>query len=151
MVSRPVKLQLAMDPFGSAPLENGATAGGASAGALPGSGTGLFNSEPAAPVGDMSLQAIFVSFGQRVAVVNGKTLREGEITTMGANNSNIRAKRIGTDFVIIEAGTGEVMLRLADPLDTKKPEEAGPAIAARPGDRRQQGGRGMASVQTEAR
>src|SRR6185369_7145765 len=91
-------------------------------GAVPGmvSAGGMGAAEDDKPLANLTLQGISVSFGQRVAVVNGKMLREGEIVPMGNNGATIRARRIGSDFCEIEGGAGLVMLRLDDARDAKK-------------------------------
>jgi len=159
MVNGGMALALKEDPFDSSPLDRSGVPGGAIAGAASGSGGGggggggggansSLPHEPEKKLGDLSLQGVFISFGRRVAVINGKTLHEGEIVESQAGGPMIRAKRIGMDHAIIEGGGGVVLLRLNPRDDLDKgdaPSNAG-AIAATPRVARPRTGTGTASA-----
>jgi hypothetical protein len=151
MVDRKVALALVADPFGTTPLDRGAVAvavAGAGAGAVAGAGAagGILPNDPAKQLGDLTLQGVFISFGRRVAVSNGKTMHEGEIVESAPGGPMIRAKQIGQDHVIIEGGGGVQLLRLAD---ANRPAEP-PAKPGAPAQARG-AGRSVASVHTEER
>jgi hypothetical protein len=119
MVNRTVTLNLAKDPFESVPLERGSIAASVLVG------------QPGQELPEMNLQGVFVSFGQRVAVVNNKTLREGQVAEL-ENGSHVRAKRIGLDYVVVEGAGQLVMLRLDEmKKEAPKPGPGGATAAAR--------------------
>ena len=147
MVSPNLKLALASDPFNSVPLDRSAIAGG------------VLPNDPTKKLGELSLQGVFISFGRRVAVVNGKTMHEGEIVEATPGGPLIRAKSIGMDSVVIEGGGGVMLLRLADANRSDKAGEtttpgtsgaSSSAQARRPGHSGG-GGRNLASIRTEER
>jgi hypothetical protein len=107
VVNHKVELSLGRDPFDSVPLERGAVASGAIAG-----GGVDDDGEKIRELGEMTLQAIFLMPMERVALVNGKQLHEGQQVQLEPNTPPVRAKKIGEDFVIIEGGGRLVMLRL---------------------------------------
>jgi hypothetical protein len=152
MVEPNLKLALVSDPFGSVPLDRSAVAGGG------GGGGGLLPNDPEKKLGELSLQGVFVSFGRRVAVVNGKTLHEGEIVESTPGGPLIRARSIGMDSVVIEGGGGVLLLRLADgskPGKAGEPGPGGPSASSSTQARRSGhsggGGRNLASIRTEER
>ena len=118
MVNGGIALALKEDPFDSHPLDRSGVPGGAIAGSASGSGGGGANGslphEPDKKLGDLSLQGVFISVGRRVAVINGKTLHEGEIMEAAPGGPMIRARQIGMDYAVIEGGGGVQLLRLAD-------------------------------------
>ena len=143
MVEPNLKLALAGDPFNSVPLDRSAIAGG------------VLPNDPEKKLGELSLQGVFISFGRRVAVVNGKTLHEGEIVESTPGGPLIRAKSIGMDSVVIEGGGGVLLLRLADASKPdkgaeNKPGAPGSSASALAGGRNNRGG-SMASVRAEDR
>ena len=124
VVSPKVALQLARDPFDSIPLDRGP--GGGRGGAL--ARGGVLPNEQGKLLGDLNLQAILVSALGRTAIINGRSLHEGEVADMGEGQPHVRARRIGVDFVEIESGGGEiVILRLDTPAAPR--QAPGPAVA----------------------
>jgi hypothetical protein len=153
MVDHPVHLALAGDPFGSTPLDRSAVAGGG------GGAGGVLPVDPSKKLGELTLQGVFISVGQRVAVINGKTMHEGEIVESAPGGPMIRAKQIGQDHVIIEGGGGVMLLRLADANKSDKSDDAaakppgtgtGTAGLRSPAQARGPG-RAVASLRTEER
>ena len=108
-----VTLALAGDPFNSKPVEGGF---GTFAPTVAADGT-------IKAIPGIDLQGIFLSCGQRVALVNGRILHQGESIRI-PDGPTIRAQRVAEDFVIIE-GNGQVMtLRLDMPnIADKTPKE----------------------------
>ena len=113
VVNRTVVLKLERDPFNSVPLGQSLI----SEAALP--------NEPGKDLGELDLQGVVITLAERAAVINGKTLREGQTMQTGTG-ATIRAKRIGVDSCIIEGGGRVVMLhvdetaQLAGKSDAKK-------------------------------
>src|SRR4051794_38866579 len=115
LVNPTVALQLARDPFDSVPLDRGA--GGRRA--L--NARGVLPNEQGKLLGNLNLQAILVSPFGRTAIINGRSLHEGQVADMGEEQPHVRAKRIGVDCVEIESGGGEtVILRLDNPAALKQ-------------------------------
>jgi hypothetical protein len=111
-VGRKVKLELAGDPFFSIPLPwNGSS--GAAAGSFGGN-----NGDPEKPAGDLSLHGTLTTPGQRLAIINGKALYEGERSAL-ENGASIRVRKVGADYAVVECATGVLMLRLDDPKEPK--------------------------------
>ena len=128
VVNPKVALQLARDPFDSIPLDRGPGGGrGMRAG-------GVLANEQGKLLGDLNLQAILVSPFGRTAIINGRSLREGQVGDIGEGQPHVRARRIGVDFVEIESGGGEmVILRLDDPPALRQDPKPAVANARSPG------------------
>jgi hypothetical protein len=117
MVNRGVVLTLARDPFESRPLD--------------GVGQPLqpLAEEPGKELADLTLQGVLISPTGRMALVNGRMLREGEVMESAPGKAKVRARRVGIDYAVIE-GAGQVrMLRVEEP---NLYDDDGPAAVARP-------------------
>jgi hypothetical protein len=103
MVNRGSPLKLERDPFNSVPL--GQTLASAAAAAV--------TLDPTKDLGDLKLNGVMVTLTERAAVINGKTLHEGEVmdTPTGAK---IRAKKIGVGYCTVEGAGQLIMLKLDD-------------------------------------
>ena len=115
-INRSVTLALAGDPFRSQGIAGG------------GLGPALAI-EPGKQLGELNLQAIFLSGGARVAMVNGHALREGDVARARDDGPLIRALRVGEDFALVEGNGQLVTLRLHD----KKDDDANAAPPASAG------------------
>ena len=103
LVNRGSPLKLERDPFNSVPL--GQTLASAAAAAV--------TIDPTKDLGDLKLNGVMVTFTERAAVINGKTLHEGE-TMDTPTGAKIRAKKIGVGYCIIEGAGQLIMLKLDD-------------------------------------
>ena len=101
VVNRSFTLNLTGDPFNSVPLGRSLNSDGA------------FVGEPGKELGDLALQGVMITFAERAAVINGKTVHEGE-TMKTATGVTLRAKRIGVGYCIVESGGRLVMLKVSD-------------------------------------
>jgi hypothetical protein len=101
MVNRGSPLKLERDPFNSVPL--GQTLASAAAAAL--------TIDPTKDLGDLKLNGVMVTFTERAAVINGKTLHEGE-TADTPTGAKIRVKKIGVGYCIVEGAGQLIMLKL---------------------------------------
>ena len=99
-INRTITLALASDPFGSKPV---AGAGGVT----PGSVLAAAAVEGSKSTVDISLQGIFLAGGHRVALINGKPLREGELVAL-PDGPLVKAIRVGEDFAVVQ-GNGQLM------------------------------------------
>jgi hypothetical protein len=131
-INHTITLALAGDPFNSRPIDRGsgnANFGGAI------TADGVVKTLP-----DVELQAIFLSGGQRIAMVNGKSLREGEMALL-PNGPLIRAVRVGEDSVMIEANGQISTIKLADSsAGGARATAAQPQDPAHPNNRAASGG-----------
>src|SRR5262249_18347421 len=89
MVNKAFVLKIERDPFNSVPLGMTLTAD-----------TGV-TGEAGKDLGDLNLQGVIITLGERAAVINGQTVREGQLmkTPTGAT---IRAKRVTPSYCIVE-------------------------------------------------
>jgi hypothetical protein len=85
---------------------------------------------PVKPLGPMILQGVAVSEELRSAIVNGKTLREGEAQSLEEGGPEVCAKTIGMDYVVMRAGNRDVLLHLEKPKTQKEGEDAVAASGA---------------------
>jgi hypothetical protein len=87
---------------------------------------------PVKPLGPMVLQGVVVSEDLRSAIVNGKTLREGEAQPLEEGGPVVYAKTIGADFVVMRAGFQDVLLHLEKPTLGKEAQNTttGTPVAA---------------------
>jgi hypothetical protein len=108
LVNRTVVLKLERDPFNSVPLGQALIA------------ESTLPNEPGKELGALNLQGVMITFAERAAVINGKTLHEGQ-TMQTSTGATIRAKRIGVGYCIVEGAGRMVMLKVDDALaDSKK-------------------------------
>jgi hypothetical protein len=117
VMDRTYTLVLAGDPFGSQGIAGG------------GLGPALAI-EPGRQLGELNLQAIFLSGGARVAMVNGHALREGDVARARDDGPLIRALRVGEDFALVEGNGQLVTLRLHDKKDDNSESPASSGGAA---------------------
>jgi hypothetical protein len=110
MVNRGSPLKLERDPFNSVPL--GQTLASAAA---------PVTVDPSKDLGELKLNGVMVTFAERAAVVNGKTLHEGD-TMETPTGATIRAKKIGVGYCTIEGAGQLIMLKLDE---DKKGDDAG--------------------------
>jgi hypothetical protein len=115
VINRTYELSLAGDPFRSQAIAGG------------GLGPALAI-EPGKRLGELNLQAIFLSGGARVAMVNGHALREGDVARARDDGPLIRALRVGEDFALVEGNGQLVTLRLHEKKDDDA--NAGPPVPA---------------------
>jgi hypothetical protein len=109
-------------------MKNVGRVGGVAGGGRGANGRAALPNEQGKLLGDLSLQAILVSPFGRTAIINGRSLREGEVAELSDEQPHVRARRIGVDFVELESGGGEtVILRLDDPGALNRPPK--PAVA----------------------
>jgi hypothetical protein len=101
IVNRGMPLKLERDPFNSVPL--GQTLAAAAAVTV----------DPTKDLGDLKLNGVMVTFTERAAVINGKTLHEGEAMET-PTNATIRVKKIGVGYCTIEGAGQLIMLKLGD-------------------------------------
>jgi hypothetical protein len=118
MVNKAIVLKLERDPFNSVPLGMTLSAETAAA-AAPG--------EAGKDLGELNLQGVIVTLGERAAVINGQTIKEGQLmrTPTGAT---IRAKRVTPNYCIVEGGGRVLMLKThEDAPDLRKQSSKKPA------------------------
>ena len=120
IVNKAFVLKLERDPFNSVPL-----------GMTLSAETAAVTSEAGKDLGELNLQGVIVTLGERAAVINGQTVREGQLmkTPTGAT---IRAKRVTPSYCIVEGGGRVLMLKAnEDAPDLSKKTPAKDASAAR--------------------
>jgi hypothetical protein len=120
MVNKAFVLKLERDPFNSVPL-----------GMTLSAETAAVTSEAGKDLGELNLQGVIVTLGERAAVINGQTVREGQLmkTPTGAT---IRAKRVTPSYCIVEGGGRVLMLKTnEDASDLSKKTSAKVASPAR--------------------
>jgi hypothetical protein len=120
-VNRIVQLKLDQDPFNSVPLNQTVLGPGGVAG--PGS----------KEIGDLSLDGVMVTVAARAAVINGKSVHEGD-TMKAPGGATIRIKKIGIGYCVIEGAGQTILLKVSDPKDDK------PAAAGQHGESSASGG-----------
>ena len=98
MVNKSFTLKLERDPFNSVPL-------GMTLAAEPG-----VTGDAGKDLGELNLQGVVVMLGERAAVINGQTVKEGQLmrTPTGAT---IRARRVTPTYCIVEGGGRVLMLK----------------------------------------
>ena len=109
MVNSVAALQLVRDPFTGIsiqPLKNDQ----------------MMQNPSAKPVGKMVLQAVMVSESRRSAVINGKTIRQGEVATLEKDGAPICARSIGVGYVVVETGGELTTLRMPKVMERRDPE-----------------------------
>ena len=114
MVNKSIVLKIERDPFNSVPLGMTLTAETATGG------------DAGKDWGELNLQGVIVTMGERGAVINGQTVKEGQLfkTPTGAI---VRAKRVTPTFCIVEGGGRAVMLKAhedAPDLSPKDPKKS---------------------------
>jgi hypothetical protein len=89
---------------------------------------------PVKPLGPMALQGVAVGSEIRSAIINGKTVKEGETESVEPGTPTICAKTIGADYAIVRTGGNDVVLRLEKPKSQTEFEQA--AAKPKPGDQK---------------
>ena len=119
MVNKAFVLKLERDPFNSVPLGMTLTADSAATASADGG----------KDWGELNLQGVIVTLGERAAVINGQTVKEGQLmkTPTGAT---IRAKRVTPSYCIVEGGGRVVMLKTHEdtPELSKKDPRKSPSL-----------------------
>jgi hypothetical protein len=115
-----VVLNLVRDPFESSPLARGV------AGSM-----APMADEPGKELADLTLQGVMISPTGRIALINGRMLREGDVVESAPGTAKVRAKRVGIDYAVVEGGGRVHMLHveeptLADAKDAEVKKPAGP-------------------------
>lgn len=128
LVNRTVVLHLEQDPFNSVPLSSGSVHDAANAAATGASGVAGAAGEEGKTVGEVKLDGVMITVANRVAVVNGRAMREGD-TMVSPGGATIRAVRIGVGYCIIDGAGRRMMLRVDDPQVGSKS-----ATAVKPGE-----------------
>ncbi len=116
-VSRAVALECLRDPFTGLTVKGSAR-------------SVVAQQEPVKVLGDLTLQGVSVSRGTRLAIVNGRVLREGEPKALEPGGPVVCARTIGPDYAVIRAGLRDILLHMEKPQSQKAFEQA----AARPND-----------------
>jgi len=102
MVNKSNVLKIERDPFNSVPL-----------GMTLSAETATTSADGGKDWGELNLQGVIVTLGDRAAVINGQTVKEGQLlrTPTGAT---VRAKRVTPNYCIVEGGGRAVMLKTHD-------------------------------------
>ena len=117
MVNKAFVLKIERDPFNSVPLGMTLSAEAAVTG------------DSGKDLGELNLQGVLVMMGERAAVINGQTVREGQLmkTPTGAT---IRAKKVTPTYCIVEGGGRVLMLKThEDTPDPDKKDAKSPAVS----------------------
>jgi hypothetical protein len=115
MTNKAFVFKIERDPFNSVPLGMTLTAE-----------TAAVTGESGKDLGELNLQGVIVTLSERAAVINGQTVREGQLmkTPTGAT---IRAKRVTPGYCIVEGGGRVLMLKThedAPDLSKKDPKNS---------------------------
>src|SRR5215213_9279918 len=127
MVNRPVKLALADDPFHSAPLTGASGITGETAVvATPGAAGMAGDPDRPNPLTKMVLQGVLLVPPQRAAIIDGRVMYEGGLTTADSG-APICVRKVGLDYAVVEGPAGMITLKLEEKSDQNRAQTAGRA------------------------
>ena len=124
MVNRPVKLALADDPFHSAPLTGASgITGETGVVATPGAAGAAGDPEKVNPLSRMVLQGVLLVPPQRAAIIDGRVMYEGGLTTADSG-APICVRKVGLDYAVVEGPAGMITLKLEEKSDQNRAQTA---------------------------
>ena len=108
MVNRSAVLELQRDPFHSTPLARFAA-------------SAPLADQPGKELAELKLQGVLISPTGRVALINGRMLREGDVMDSAPGKARVRATRVGVDYAVVEGAGRMHMLHVEEPVLAPQP------------------------------